>query len=355
MSTGRPARLASSSAASSGSASISRAAASSVPAGPDHGRAGLGELGLDLERDQRLVLDDEHPAPGEGARRAAARAQVRTPRAAASGSAAGSSGSGRPISQARPSSSARRTAVPPLAARLRSISAKPKPGGRRGRGGGCAAPGSRQSSTSRRPSGPASTCQPTVSRPSRPREGAVAPGVLGELVQHQRHLDRHRGSSITAGPSTATRAAAVGGRARRRRSPRGRPGHLAGDQQVVHAGERLHPAAEAPHEGLGAGAAPERLAGDRLDRRQRVAHPVVQLLEQLALRRLGLLAGADVAGDLRGADHPPGRVADRRDGQRHREPPAVLGDPLGVEMRDPLAAPQPGEDLVLLEPAARAG
>lgn len=122
------------------------------------------------------------------------------------------------------------------------------------------------------------------------------------------------------------------------------PGHLARDEAVVHAGERLDPAAEARDEGLEARRPPERLSGDRLDRRERVLHAVVQLLDQLPLQRLGPSAGGDVAGDLGGADHPSAGIPDRRDGERDRDAPPVPGQTLGIERRHRLAPAQARDD-----------
>ena len=70
------------------------------------------------------------------------------------------------------------------------------------------------------------------------------------------------------------------------------------------------------------------------------------LLQQPHPLRFRLLERRDIARDLRGADDRAGVVADRRDGQRDVERPAVLGDPHGLEMLDALAAAQPREDVV---------
>src|SRR6185503_12717366 len=93
---------------------------------------------------------------------------------------------------------------------------------------------------------------------------------------------------------------------------------------------------------------PERLAGDRLDRREGVLDTVVKLVEEQALQILRPLALADVARDLRGPDDPSASVADGTDRQRDVDAASVLGHPDGVERLDTLAAPQPGEDLLLL-------
>ena len=228
--------------------SISRAAASRVPAGPTTiAPASASSVSISSATSgSSSTTSTRRPssvAAGGGTRGPAAGAA-----AAAGGSAAGRSGSGRPISQTRPPARRGARAVPPLAARLRSISAKPKPGaGRRPgqRGAALLAPVEHQP-----PAAPARPrrCQPTATRPPgrRARRGggrcrraraAPAPSAPPPAAR-----------ASPPAPSTATRASP--GRRRRQLGAEDRrevgAGHLAGDQQVVRAGERLHPAAEAP-------------------------------------------------------------------------------------------------------------
>src|SRR5690606_30865990 len=54
------------------------------------------------------------------------------------------------------------------------------------------------------------------------------------------------------------------------------------------------------------------------------------------------------ASDLRYPDDAAGLVADRRDGQRDVEPPAVFREPYGLEVLDASPGPDSREDLVLL-------
>ena len=56
----------------------------------------------------------------------------------------------------------------------------------------------------------------------------------------------------------------------------------------------------------------------------------------------------DVTGDLRGADHPPALAQNRRDGQRDGDERAVLSTANRFVMVDAVAAPDAGEDFVLL-------
>jgi hypothetical protein len=71
---------------------------------------------------------------------------------------------------------------------------------------------------------------------------------------------------------------------------------------------------------------------------------VVEFLDQQALELFRPPALGDVAGDLGCADDLPGRVAQRRHGQRNVEPAAVLGDPHSFVVADVLAPPQLAQD-----------
>src|SRR5204863_8209794 len=67
-----------------------------------------------------------------------------------------------------------------------------------------------------------------------------------------------------------------------------------------------------------------------------------------ALKRLAhLLLARDVARDLRRADDGAGRVEDRRDAERDVDDPSILRESSGLEMLDPLAAYQLGDDRAL--------
>jgi hypothetical protein len=96
------------------------------------------------------------------------------------------------------------------------------------------------------------------------------------------------------------------------------------------------------------------------NRRQRVAQLVGQHGQELvpaaigvAQRRLQRLALVDVAGDRRGADDAAGLVANRRQGDRHRQHGAVAGDALGLELRHAFAVADAAQELSFLGLAMR--
>ena len=69
-------------------------------------------------------------------------------------------------------------------------------------------------------------------------------------------------------------------------------------------GERRDPAAEGMPELLHRGRVLQGLGGDRVDDRQRVAHAMVQLVDQELHPLVVLLAGFDVLADRRKAERP---------------------------------------------------
>jgi hypothetical protein len=57
------------------------------------------------------------------------------------------------------------------------------------------------------------------------------------------------------------------------------------------------------------------------------------------LLQLGRVALRNVAADLGGPDHSSFIVMQRRNGQRHRDQPAILSSAVRFEMLDPLSPP----------------
>ena len=64
---------------------------------------------------------------------------------------------------------------------------------------------------------------------------------------------------------------------------------------------------------------------------------LTDFLEQGRILLFGPLAFSDVAGDLRGPDDLPGRIADRRNRKRHVDDSPILGPPQSFIMFDSLS------------------
>ena len=105
--------------------------------------------------------------------------------------------------------------------------------------------------------------------------------VGGELVQHQRQLHRDPRIEHHLGPGNRDRVRRALAEQHLLADERVRVAPcIPADQQVVGPGQRLDPPVEGGNESLGAGGAAHRLAGDRLDGRQRVLDPMIELVEE---------------------------------------------------------------------------
>ena len=121
-----------------------------------------------------------------------------------------------------------------------------------------------------------------------------------------------------------------------------------GSGEVVGAGQRRQaPRHGARHVGGRLGGARAQ-ADDRIGDDEQIVHAMAHLAHEKRLRFLRELPLGDVSRDLRRADDLAVDVLHRRHGDRDVDQFAVLALPHGVEGRDPLSAPQAGDDAVLL-------
>src|SRR6185369_2672819 len=88
----------------------------------------------------------------------------------------------------------------------------------------------------------------------------------------------------------------------------------------------------------------QRLAGNRLNRRQRVLDAVIEFVEQQLAQLVVPFALGDIARHFRGADNIAGLVAYRRDGEGNVDAATVLGETHRFEMVHALATTDFADD-----------